>query len=250
MSFCPIQDPDVLDFDEERVLSGLLSELTFHWETARENIERAAKAYKARYDSQAGVRPLKFAIGDQVYVKTSHPDGQALGKTAHSHIGPYCIMDKIGDVLFKLQDVQSGAILASLKHGDVFTYQPDERSSTLCQLQGDHDDVPGQIQQHRAADIQADAESGDVANRNGSGVAETSPTRPSPPVTPVKQRADQAETSVTLPHIKQGKHLQGRTVSKQPSSKTKPDLPPSKTSGATGPSPSQHKMTLQGKKTV
>ena len=116
-------------------------------------------------------------------------------------------MDKVGDVLFKLQDVKSGAIMASLKHGDVLTFQPDEGNSTLRQLQGDHGDVPRQVQQCRAADVQAAAGGADDVNHGRTDAAQTLPVRQAPLVIPVTQGGDQVETIKKLPHIKQGKRL-------------------------------------------
>ena len=122
-------------------------------------------------------------------------------------------------------------------------HQPDKGSSTLRQLQGDQGDVPNQVQQQRAADIQA-AEYGDDVNHDRNGVVETLPARPVSLVIPVKQGEDHVEKIVSLPYIKQGKRLRRRVVRKPPDAKTKPDLPPPKASGAADPSPSQHTMTL------
>ena len=51
-------------------------------------------------------------------------------------------MEAVGRVLFKSQDVQTGAILASLKHGDALTHCPSEDDSDLRVLQERHGDPP------------------------------------------------------------------------------------------------------------
>ncbi len=75
-----------------------------------------------------------------------------MGKTAQSKTGPYRIVDKLGDVLLKLQDVQFNAILTSWKHGDVLSYQPAEESSNLRQLQRDHEHVAEEAMNRRLQD--------------------------------------------------------------------------------------------------
>ncbi len=75
-------------------------------------------------------------------MRTSRPSGQAVGKMDKSNRGPYRVMEVVGWVLFKLQDVQTGAILASLKHGDALTHCPSEDDSDLRVLQECHGDPP------------------------------------------------------------------------------------------------------------
>ena len=120
-------------------------------------------------------------------------------------------MDKVEDVLSKLQDVNSGAIMASLKQRDVLMYQPDEGSMTLHQLQGDHGDVPRLVQQRRAADVQAAAGGADDVNHERTGAAQTLPIQLVPRVIPVTQGGDNVE-AIKSSNIKQGKCLRRRKV--------------------------------------
>ena len=121
---CQLEDPALLDFDEDHVLASILPELVYHQSVAQANIQHAAQVYKQQYDAKNHVRPHTFAVGDRVWVRTSRPSGQAVGKTNKSNRGPYHVMEVVGRVLFKLQDVQTGAILVSLKHGDALTHCP------------------------------------------------------------------------------------------------------------------------------
>ncbi len=61
-------------------------------------------------------------------------------------------MDVVGRVLFKLQDVQTGATLASLKHGDALTHCPSEADSDLRVLQERHGDPPNAQGQGQGGD--------------------------------------------------------------------------------------------------
>ncbi len=73
-----------------------------------------------------------------VWVRTPRPLGQAVGKTDKANKGPYRIVGKVGSVLFKLQDVDTGVALSSLKHGDSLTHCPDEDVSCVRMLQRQH----------------------------------------------------------------------------------------------------------------
>ena len=139
---CQLDDPAMLDFDEDHVLASILPELVYHRSVAKANIEQAALIYKRRYDAKNHVRQHTFSVGDEVWVRTSRPSGQAVGKTDMSNRGPYRIMDVVGRVLFRLQDARTGAALASLKHGDALTHCPTEDSSAIRVLQGRHGDPP------------------------------------------------------------------------------------------------------------
>ncbi len=77
---CYLQDPDLLNFDEDHVLKSLLPELTYHRRVAKENIQNAAEAYKQCYDAWSSVREHTFDEGDVVCVCTPRPSGQAIGK--------------------------------------------------------------------------------------------------------------------------------------------------------------------------
>ncbi len=261
--FCHLQNPDVLNNDEDYVLACLLPELAYHRELARENITRAAKQYKARYDAQPGVRPLKFAIGDLVYAKTSRPSGQAVGKTAQSKTGPYRIVDKIGDVLFKLQDVQTNAIMTSLKHGDVLSFQPAEESSTLRQLQRDHGNVADEVVNRRlqdAADQEevadefpndsvvehlAENEAADELGRQelASQTIRKEGTRPK--VLTVKTPDRNVDNIVAMPHITNKKQATKKVAKPASTSKERCVRSPSRTSTRATESPSKHMMTLR-----
>ncbi len=235
---------------------------------AKENIEEAAARYKARYDSQANVRPLSFQIGDKVYVKTSRPTGQAVGKTNHSRRGPYRIVDSVGNLLFKLQDVQTGALLASLKHGDALTFQPDEEESTLRRLQRDQPDIPTMVRNrqetmHRVHRDQATARvnqsKGTVQGtkkqtiRGGARPKDPRPTiavstRPS---MPIQTQTAEIQDIKIMPHLQtqqptKGKKKKGcKTNRDQSTHVTKPKVQPAKPQ-----QPSSHRMTLRGANTV
>ncbi len=135
---CYLEDPDLLNFDENHVLQCMLPELNYHRRVAKENIQRAAEAYKQRYDARSSVKEHTFDEGDVVWVRTPRPSGQAVGKTDKANKGPYRIVRKVGSVLFKLQDVETGVALSSLKHGDSLTHCPDEDVSRLRVLQRRH----------------------------------------------------------------------------------------------------------------
>ncbi len=260
--YCNVQNPDALNFDEDHILSCILPELAYHRQMARENIEEAAAKYKARYDSQANVRPLSFQIGDKVYVKTSRPAGQAVGKTNHSRKGPYRIVDSVGNLLFKLQDVQTGALLASLKHGDALTFQPDEEESTLRRLQRDHPDIPTMVRSkretmHRVHKGQAAAQvnqskstvqgTNDQTIRGGarpkdSGPAITVSTRPKMPVQ--TQTTDIQDIKI-MPHLQKPpvvKNKKGCKTNQEQSIPHKHQKP----QPAKHYQPSSHRMTLRG----
>ncbi len=231
---------------------------------AKENIEEAAARYKARYDSQANVRPLSFQIGDKVYVKTSRPAGQAVGKTNHSRRGPYRIVDSVGNLLFKLQDVQTGALLASLKHGDALTFQPDEEESTLRRLQRDHPDIPTMVRNRREtmhrvqkgqAAAQAHQSKGTVQGTNKQIIqGGARPKDPGPatavstrPKMPIQTQTAEIQDIKIMPHLQ----TQKPTISKKRKScktnrnqsipYTQPKAQPAKPQ-----QPSSHNMTLRG----
>ena len=132
----------MLDFDEDHVLQYILPELVYHQTVAQANIQHAAQAYKQCYDAKNHVRQHTVTVGDRVLVHTSHPSDQAVVNTDKSNRGPYHIMEVVGWVLYKLQDVQSGATLVSLKHGDALTHCPAENDSELWVLQKRHGDLP------------------------------------------------------------------------------------------------------------
>ncbi len=153
---CYLEDPDLLNFDEDHVLQCLLPDLTYHRRVAKENIQKAAQAYKKRYDAHSSVKDHTFAVGDVVWVRTPRPSGQAVGKTDKANQGPYRIMGKVGSVLFKLQDVNTGVALSSLKHGDSLTHCPSDGASRLRVLHGRHGEPRdlGNRDQGRTGDIE------------------------------------------------------------------------------------------------
>ena len=85
---CQLEDPALLDFDEDHVLASILPELVYHRTLAQANIQHAAKLYKQRYDAKNHVCQHTFEVGDQVWVRTSRLSGQAVGKTDKSNRGP------------------------------------------------------------------------------------------------------------------------------------------------------------------
>ena len=93
---CYLEDPTLLNFDESSILKSLLPELTYHRRVARENIQHAAEKYKQSYDARNSVKEHTFEEGDVVWVLTSRPSGQAVGKTDKANKGPYRIIEKVG----------------------------------------------------------------------------------------------------------------------------------------------------------
>ncbi len=61
-------------------------------------------------------------------------------------------MEVVGRVLYKLQDVQMGATLVSLKHGDALTHCPAEDDSELQVLQRRNGDPPNALDQGQGDD--------------------------------------------------------------------------------------------------
>ena len=202
-----MEDPALLDFDEDHILASILPELVYHRSVAKANIQHAAQLYKQRYDARNRVRPHTFSVGDQVWVRTSRPSGQAVGKTDKANRGPYRIMDVVGRVLFKLQDVQTGATLASLKHGDALTHCPSEVDSDLRVLQERHGDPPN---------AQGQGQGGDGGRENGRDFQRPDPrvetglpaqARGSDHSVSVKQGTDHVQEIRMLPHMQKTRKI-------------------------------------------
>lgn len=64
-------------------------------------------------------------------MRSGRPTGQAVGKTDRANTGPYRIMDKLGDILYKLQDIRSGVTLSSLIHSNRLSHFPEDSSARL-----------------------------------------------------------------------------------------------------------------------
>jgi hypothetical protein len=67
---------------------------------------RAAKSHQESYTNNRR-RPLEFADGNHVYMKVSHMKGMKRfgmkGKLAPHYIGPFSILEKCGDIAYKLE---------------------------------------------------------------------------------------------------------------------------------------------------
>ncbi len=247
---CHLEDPALLDFDEDHVLASMLPELTYHQSVAKANIQHAAQLYKQRYDAKNHARPHTFSIGDEVWVRTSRPSGQAVGKTDKSNQGPYRIMDVVGRVLFKLQDVQTGATLASLKHGDALTHCPTEADSELRVLQERHGDPPNAQDQGQGGgggqDIGRDSQRPDIRDETDPGVRVLTQNQ----AVSVTQGTDQVQEIRMLPHMqktrttssKQRKRERGAEAGS--AKKQEPPPPPPETAPS---APSVHTMRLRAR---
>ena len=88
-----------------------------------------------------------------MWIKSTRPAGTAVGKTDEYHVGPYRIVDTVGDVLFRLQDSKTGAAVTSLMHGNNLTYLPDEDSSGLRRMRERHGDIPLPATKQKAIQI-------------------------------------------------------------------------------------------------
>ncbi len=248
--FCHMEDPALLDFDEDHVLASILPELVYHRSVAKANIQHAAQIYKQRYDAKNRVRPHTFSVGDQVWVRTSRPSGQAVGKTDKANRGPYRIMDVVGRVLFKLQDVQTGATLASLKHGDALTHCPSEVDSDLRVLQERHGDPPNAQGQGQGGDggreIGRDFQRPDPGDETGL----PAQARGHDHSVSVKQGTDHVQEIRMLPHMQKTRKVAQKQKAKAGESATGPARPqtPAPTSLEPAPSaPSVHGMKLRAR---
>jgi hypothetical protein len=67
---------------------------------------RAAKSHQESYTNNRH-RPLEFADGNHVYMKVSHMKGMKRfgmkGKLTPHYIGPFPILEKCGDIAYKLE---------------------------------------------------------------------------------------------------------------------------------------------------
>jgi hypothetical protein len=83
----------------------------------RERLEQAQQRYKGFYDRKH--REVEFAVGNWVWLQLIHRplaslDVQGRGKLGPKFYGPFRILEKIGDVAYRLQ------LLAGIKLHDVF----------------------------------------------------------------------------------------------------------------------------------
>ena len=140
--YCHLTDPKSLTKDERVVMETMLPELSKHRALAKENIQRSAEMYKEAYDRKFRVGYHRYRKGDTVWIKSTRPAGTAVGKTDPYHTGPFRVVDTVGDVLFRLQDVKTGVAVTSLMHGNNLTYSPDGDSSELRRLRRRHKDIP------------------------------------------------------------------------------------------------------------
>ena len=156
--YCDLINPKWLSDEEKVVMEAMLPELSRHRQLAKDNIKRAAEQYKQYYDQKFRVGQYKFGKGDVVWIKSTRPAGTAVGKTDEYHIGPYRIVDTVGDVLFRLQDSKTGAAVTSLMHGNNLTYLPDEDSSGLRRMKERHGDIPLPATKQKTIQVTSGAE--------------------------------------------------------------------------------------------
>jgi hypothetical protein len=73
------------------------------------HIQNNLRAVKSRQESYANKRhhPLEFAVGDHVYLKVSPMKGvkrfRVKGKLAPHYIGPFPVLEKCGNMAYKLE---------------------------------------------------------------------------------------------------------------------------------------------------
>jgi Integrase zinc binding domain/Integrase core domain len=96
-------------------LYQLTEELPTAQGTAQENIRKAQRKQKERFDLKA-VRKRKFKIGDKVLTYDAARDKHFTGKLKPKWKGPYYIHDDLGNGAFKLRTMEGKLLAAPLNH--------------------------------------------------------------------------------------------------------------------------------------
>ena len=129
--YCDINSPETLTADEQSIIESLLPEINYHREAARANIAASKDRYKRVYEKRFQIKDNNYQIGDMVWLRSMRPAGQAVGKTDHMNTGPYRIIDRVGNISFKIQDVHTNVTINSLIHANRLAYFQEADSARL-----------------------------------------------------------------------------------------------------------------------
>ena len=87
-------------------LKKMRDRLKIAYYVARETLNQRAQQTKKYYDKN--MRLITYKPGTQVIIKDHAPKEERDGKMCAKFIGPFLVIDKLGDVNYRIQQTQEG----------------------------------------------------------------------------------------------------------------------------------------------